>query len=422
MQAHYTIAAVAAIILPTLLAHGHGSMKDPVSRVYSIYLEGPENPKSPAAQAAVAACGTQPFYDWHELVNFIPGEAADQQDAAYEKTVRDGYLASADNDKYACLDMVRDDWPATHVEAGPRELVWYAATPHDPNVFRVWLTTEEWTPDLPLSWGQMEELEIGPISFEGQDYRFETVLPEREGRHVLYVIWQRLDPVGEGFYAACDVVFGDGDTPPSGACCFDDGCALLTDEACLGAGGQWQGANVLCSQSECGQIGQGPDSVEVHLVNSWAGGYEAAMSVTNSVGNLSMFSWELAYMSGPQISSIWSAVFEEAGGEDIIRNEVWNGALAPGESATFGFVAEGTWPPSFEHARLNGFHVHVEGAGDVETTCQGDVDGDALVNVNDLLRLLQGWGTMDHDLDLDGDMLVGINDLLIVIAAWGPCE
>ena len=422
MQAHAIIAAAAAIFVPSLLAFGHGSMKSPVSRVYSIYLEGPESPKSPAAQAAVAACGTQAFYDWHELVNFIPGEAADQQDASYDATVRDGHLASAGNEKYDCLDMLRDDWPATQVQPGPRELIWYATTPHDPSVFRVWLTTEDWTPDSPLNWAQMEELETGPVSFEGQDYRFEAVLPEREGRHVLYVIWQRLDPVGEGFYAACDVIFGDGETVPSGACCFNDGCVLLTEAGCLDAAGEWQGADVLCSQSECGQIGQGPDSVAVQLVNSWEGGYEAAMSVTNSMGDQTMFSWELSYMSGPQISSIWGAVLEPDGGETAIRNEFWNGVLEPGASATFGFVAQGSWPPTFEHARLNGFHVHVDGAGDVETTCLGDVTGDAQVNVDDLLLLLQAWGTMNHDVDLDGDMVIGINDVLIVIGAWGPCE
>ena len=72
MRIRYVGIAMAAITLPALVALGHGSMKEPVSRVYSIYLEGPENPKSPSAQAAVAECGTQPFYDWHELVNFIP--------------------------------------------------------------------------------------------------------------------------------------------------------------------------------------------------------------------------------------------------------------------------------------------------------------------------------------------------------------
>ena len=423
MRMRHVGIAVMAIILPTLAAFGHGSMKEPVSRVYSIYLEGPENPKSASAQAAIAECGTQAFYDWHELVNFVPGSAADQQNVAYDSVIRDGHLASGDNEKYACLDMIRSDWPATQVQAGPRELVWYASTPHDPSVFRAWLTTDDWTPDQPLNWAQMEELNTGPVTFEGQDYRFETVLPEREGRHVLYVIWQRLDPVGEGFYSACDVIFGDAETTdPTGACCFDDGCLLETEPDCAASGGNWQGASVMCSESECGQIGQGPDAASIELVNSWNGGYEAAMTVTNAVGDLPMMTWELAYQTGPHISTVWNAVQDSANGWDILRNEVWNGVLAPGESATFGFIATGDWPPAFGHVRLNGFHVQIEGAGEAETGCTGDLNGDLQVDVNDLLSLLQAWGTIDHEMDLNGDMTIGVNDLLIVIAAWGPCQ
>ena len=51
-----------------------------------------------------------------------------------------------------------------------------------------------------------------------------------------------------------------------------------------------------------------------------------------------------------------------------------------------------------------------------------DLDGDGLVNVEDLLLLMAAWGPCDscpEDLDLDGT--VGVSDLLAVIAAWGLC-
>ena len=62
-------------ILPVLVlasvASGHGSMNDPVSRVYSIYLEGPEQPQSAAAQAAIAAPSrSMTGTNWS---TFIPG-------------------------------------------------------------------------------------------------------------------------------------------------------------------------------------------------------------------------------------------------------------------------------------------------------------------------------------------------------------
>ena len=42
-------------------------MDAPVSRVRAVYLANPEQPVHAAHVDAVASCGTQPFYDWHEL-------------------------------------------------------------------------------------------------------------------------------------------------------------------------------------------------------------------------------------------------------------------------------------------------------------------------------------------------------------------
>ncbi|MHC4416318.1 MAG: C25 family cysteine peptidase [Planctomycetota bacterium] len=51
--------------------------------------------------------------------------------------------------------------------------------------------------------------------------------------------------------------------------------------------------------------------------------------------------------------------------------------------------------------------------------CPADLNGDEVVNVNDLLLLLAAWGTPNGDIDGDGD--TGIGDLLLLLAAWGPC-
>jgi hypothetical protein len=52
----------------------------------------------------------------------------------------------------------------------------------------------------------------------------------------------------------------------------------------------------------------------------------------------------------------------------------------------------------------------------------GDLDGNGVVNVNDFLLLLAGWGDCVEDcclpdLDLDGD--VGVSDFLLLLASWG---
>ena len=53
----------------------------------------------------------------------------------------------------------------------------------------------------------------------------------------------------------------------------------------------------------------------------------------------------------------------------------------------------------------------------------GDINGDGLVGVDDLLIVIANWGSCDSTEcpgDLNGDGMVGVDDLLIVIANWGP--
>jgi predicted outer membrane repeat protein len=50
------------------------------------------------------------------------------------------------------------------------------------------------------------------------------------------------------------------------------------------------------------------------------------------------------------------------------------------------------------------------------------VAGDGVINVNDLLTIINNWGSCDQCVaDIDNDGLVNVNDLLAVITAWGKC-
>ena len=77
-----------ALLVSPWSVHGHGTMADPISRVYQVFLEGPEAPKSAAAKAAVALSGTQAFYDWNEVSQNIPTYN-------YPSLVPDGQLPGA---------------------------------------------------------------------------------------------------------------------------------------------------------------------------------------------------------------------------------------------------------------------------------------------------------------------------------------
>ena len=54
------------------------------------------------------------------------------------------------------------------------------------------------------------------------------------------------------------------------------------------------------------------------------------------------------------------------------------------------------------------------------TQVAGDVNGDGLVNVEDILQVMGNWGAcaLSCTEDLDGDGMVGVTDLLIVVANW----
>ena len=56
----------------------------------------------------------------------------------------------------------------------------------------------------------------------------------------------------------------------------------------------------------------------------------------------------------------------------------------------------------------------------------GDIDGDGVVGILDLLALLAAWGDCpvkgECSADLDRDGTVGILDLLTLLATWGACQ
>src|SRR5206468_5906022 len=104
-------------------ASAHGSMANPVSRVYACFLEGPEHPVSQVCKDAIAAGGTQPLYDWME-VNIL------NANGNHMSLIPDGHLCSANRDKYKAFDAARSDWAATNVSAGGFTFTFRATAPH----------------------------------------------------------------------------------------------------------------------------------------------------------------------------------------------------------------------------------------------------------------------------------------------------
>ena len=53
--------------------------------------------------------------------------------------------------------------------------------------------------------------------------------------------------------------------------------------------------------------------------------------------------------------------------------------------------------------------------------CQGDLDANGTIDVNDILILIGDWESSASQSDIDGDGTVGVDDLFYLLDAWGPC-
>jgi chitin-binding protein len=392
MRHSIAVAAAAALCLGSAVL-GHGSMADPPSRVYKIFLDGPMTPQSDAARAAIAVSGTQAFYDWHEVSRNIPGYD-------YRAAIPDGQLAGAGREKYAGLNLARTDWFATPVTAGPRVCRFFAATPHDPSFFRAFITRAGYDPRQPLKWDDLVEIAGGETaelrgscgkgsgdchcgtSGAGLSYFMTLQIPERIGRHVLFVAWQRVDPAAEVFFSASDLDFGGVDYG-------DDNDGPDLREAPLTASFAW--------------------------TNQWAGGGQASITLTNGTP-YEVRGWRLGFDWSADVNSLWGGSFTRDGTRYSVVNVGWNETIAPGASVEVGCVATMSVPGLLPTSLVAWGTV----PGGLPP-CAGDGNGDRSVDAADLGMLLAAWGrTSEFDMNADGTT-DGL-DLAVLLAAWGACK
>ncbi|MBM7439440.1 glycoside hydrolase family 6 protein [Streptomyces sp. HB132] len=105
-------------------------------------------------------------------------------------------------------------------------------------------------------------------------------------------------------------------------------------------------------------------TVDYKIQNQWNGGLTAAVSVTNTGAAVSAWQLEWSFAGSEKISQGWNATVSQSGAAATAKNLSYNGALATGASASFGFNATGNGnsavPATF---KLNG------------VTCNGDTTG-----------------------------------------------
>ena len=54
--------------------------------------------------------------------------------------------------------------------------------------------------------------------------------------------------------------------------------------------------------------------------------------------------------------------------------------------------------------------------------CEGDFDGNNAVDTDDVLTLINVYGTLNNHYDLDGNSFINVDDILILIGFYGECE
>ncbi|GAA2215987.1 hypothetical protein GCM10009850_114560 [Nonomuraea monospora] len=77
-----------------------------------------------------------------------------------------------------------------------------------------------------------------------------------------------------------------------------------------------------------------------YQMNTWNTGFTAAVTIANT-STTALSSWSLAFTlpAGQSVTSAWNASISPSSGQVTARNVSYNGAIAPGASASFGFQA-----------------------------------------------------------------------------------
>ncbi|MFG1855165.1 lytic polysaccharide monooxygenase [Actinomadura geliboluensis] len=325
-------AMLAGALITAVPASAHGAMMVPGSRTYLCWKDGLTStgqivPHNPACAAAIAQSGTTSLYNWFAVL---------RSDGAGRTRgfIPDGRLCSGGAVVYdfSGYDLARDDWPVTHLTSGADIEFRYNKWAAHPGTFRTYITKDTWSPTRPLSWDDLEDQpfysatdppSVGSPGSEDAYYHWNARLPSgKSGRHIIYTVWQRSDS-NETFYGCSDVVFDGGNGEVTGV---GEGDGNPTDPP----------TDPTDPPGTPGMV----CSAEYRSVNSWGGGYQGEVKVTNT-GTLPLSGWmaHFTFANGETVGSLWNGTYTQSGPDVTVKNASWNGSLAVGASTTFGFTA-----------------------------------------------------------------------------------
>ena len=245
-----------------------------------------------------------------------------------------------------------------------------------------------------------------------------------------------------------------------GACCVGDGsCSIESAESCASAGGNWLGANTICSSCPCvilcpaGSTVEGEPVCFDNYVDTFNGGCDAEtvafspISMCESicgqggafVQDLSIvpeFDWyEISVDSAteltwtveaefPIVTAIVDGTLGCAAGSVIAQDVAGEceslSISTPVAAGIYWLVVVASQPNDL--AACGGHYTATVTDSSGTCDCPADFDGDGQVRVSDLIILLGAWGpNPGHPADLNGDGEVRVPDLIILLGVWGQC-
>ena len=98
------------------------------------------------------------------------------------------------------------------------------------------------------------------------------------------------------------------------------------------------GATVLATTAAQAAAGC---QVNYTVASSWPGGFNTNVTITNLCDPVSSWRLTWSFGAGQTITQLWGGISSVSGTTQTVKNEAWNGVLAPNATTTFGFL--GTW-------------------------------------------------------------------------------
>ena len=213
---------------------------------------------------------------------------------------------------------------------------------------------------------------------------------------------------------------------PEGACCVNNVCITVPESNCNAGGGEYLGDDVECTDDICIPPPANDECDASESIGAGATDFttEYATDSPDTDCSIGADIWlrYTADCTGTMLVSVLGDFFDV---ESAVYGQCPSSGgslIACGESAYVVPVTEGE-----SYLIRLGSVDGSTGSGSVTINCipgndpcDGDCDGDGVVNVDDVLQMLGDFGGAS-DCDTNGDGIIGVDDLLTMLGNWGDC-